>query len=270
MVHRTAQGMAVCSSGIKRKIFFVLTGLECVVDVYMPWRKAYFRFCMPWHVWCKPWSSRAAMVSLTKPMTEVDCRQCRAWLFAVVTKEGIFFWLHGQYRKFFISLFIFCTLQEMEVCFWSFAQTKKELFVGSVVVDVCLHAMEEGILPAIAKEDGRYFLWEYYVLTTDQWARTCALLQHHQLPPSLLWTLQTRVYYTWRSASETCLVSDVPDAMAALSRMEFLWEDLDAVETWVYFTHVKWVAAEVAKRRQWLTGLRRTWLVAVVGLKKSS
>jgi hypothetical protein len=104
-----------------------------------------------------------------------------------------------------IKDFFFCFF----LCFWSFAQIEKE-FAGSVVsvVDVCLHAMEEGILPVITKQMGYLFLWEFFILTTDQWARTCALLQRHRLPPSLLWTLKTRVESTCRSRSPCC--SDCP------------------------------------------------------------
>ena len=162
----------------------------------------------------------------------------------------------------------------MEVCFWCFAQTEKE-FTGSVVsvVDVCLHAMVRGTLPVITKQMGYLFLWELFILTTDQWARTCALLQRHRLPPSLLWTLKTRVECTWRSISkETCMISEVPVAVTALSRIEFLWQDLDAVDAWLCsifmrlgYCDVEWVAAEVARRRQWFAGLCRTWLLAVVG-----
>jgi hypothetical protein len=137
-----------------------------------------------------------------------------------------------------------------------FAQRTRADYLGpdSVVVDVCLHAMEEGILSAIATERGHHFLWEYYILTTDQLARTCALLQRHRLPSSLLWTLQTRLHCT----------------LHALTRIEFLWQDLDAVDVWVHFMRhrycdVEWVAAEVARRRQWFTGLRRAWLLATSG-----
>jgi hypothetical protein len=58
------------------------------------------------------------------------------------------------------------------------------------IVDACIHAMEEGTLPVTAQiHKGRYYLWETYIfiLTVDQWARICALLQRHRLPPGLLW-----------------------------------------------------------------------------------
>ena len=143
-----------------------------------------------------------------------------------------------------------------------FAQSTRADYLGpdSVVVDVCLHAMEEDILSAIATERGHHFLWEYYILTTDQWARTCALLQRHRLPSSLLWTLQTRLH---------CTLQQYADAVSALPRIEFMWQDLDAVQAYLnahpHCEDMKWVAAEVARRRQWFTGLRRAWLLATLG-----
>ena len=158
--------------------------------------------------------------------------------------------------------------------FWSFAQPKDGFVVS--VVDGCLHAMEGGALSVIARQSG-YYLWEFYDLTTDQWARLCALAQRHRLPPSLFWRWQSRVRLTRHPGSREPVlvsnVSDVPDAMAALSRIEFLWQDLIVVDAWVHsisihggYREVEWFATEVARRRQWSTGLRRAWLlVAVVG-----
>jgi hypothetical protein len=87
------------------------------------------------------------------------------------------------------------------------------------------------------------------------------------LPPSLLWTLQTRLRWTLRQDG-SCSVAKVPEAVAPLSQIEFLWQDLDAVDAWVNCMRpdydVEWVAAEVVRRRQWMTGLRRAWLLAVV------
>ena len=155
--------------------------------------------------------------------------------------------------------------------FWSFAaQPKKGCCLPGVVVSVvdgCLHAMEEGRLSVIAQQNGCW-LWELYILTTDQWARLCALVQRHRLPPTLLWRLQSRVRWTRHPGCvETYLVSDDLDAVAALSRIEFLWQDLGAVQAWLQLPGdygVEWVAAEVDRRRQWFTGLRRAWLLALV------
>jgi hypothetical protein len=139
------------------------------------------------------------------------------------------------------------------------------------VVDACMDAMEEGMLPVITKEGG-YYLWEYYILTVDQWVRMCALLQQNRLPSRLLWRWQTYVRWTKRSVlPKPCLVSHVPDAMAALTRIEFLWQDLDAVQAYnisiksvTSTIDIEWIAVEVARRRQWFAGLRQAWLLAVV------
>ena len=147
----------------------------------------------------------------------------------------------------------------MEVSFYSFAATQKNFTGTCTVVDVCLDAMEKGMLPVVAKHCG-YYLWEYFYLTTDQVARVCALLKQRRLPPCLLWI--------WGMY----LVSQYPDAIAALTQIEFLWQDLDAVQAWMKShaarchldVEVKCVAAEVGRRRQWFSGLRRAWLLAVV------
>ena len=155
--------------------------------------------------------------------------------------------------------------------FHSFAKTQKDYTGPDSVVDVCLHAMEEGKLRVTVKQSV-YYLWEYFTLTTDQWGRLCALLQRQRLPPSFLWK-SAYVRYTKRTGSKDVdLISHCPDAVAALSQIEFLWQDLDAVNAWVHSMRrgcdVEWVAAEVGRRRQWSIGLRRAWLlVAVVGLE---
>ena len=151
------------------------------------------------------------------------------------------------------------------VKFEYFAETRNDYTGCESVVDVCLHAMEEAALPVVAQHWG-FYLWEYFTLTTDQWARLCALLQRQRLPASLLWRSINRMRWTKRSALEKpYLVSEDPDAMAALSRIEFLWHDLDAVQAWLFkyarFS-VGWIVAEVCRRRQWSTGLRRQWLLA--------
>jgi hypothetical protein len=155
------------------------------------------------------------------------------------------------------------------VNFEHFARTERGYTGTCGVVDVCMDAMEEGTLSVIAKQWG-YCLWEFFILTTDQWARACALLQRHRLPPSLLWEL-TYIRYIKRNAGskEVDWVSQCPDAMAALLQIEFLWQDLDAVQAWLEKwlrgrLNVEWVGAEVARRRQWSTGLRRAWLLTAV------
>ena len=154
----------------------------------------------------------------------------------------------------------------MEVSFYSFAGTRKDYAGCESVVDVCLHAMEENVLPIFAEQWG-YYLWEYFTLTPDQLARICALLQLQRLPASLLWKWHSCVLRTRRSAlGNPYPVSQDPDAMAALTRIEFLWQDLDTVQAYISIKSrtfdVKWIAAEIAKRRQWFTGLRRLWLLA--------
>jgi hypothetical protein len=123
-----------------------------------------------------------------------------------------------------------------------------------------MDAMEEGILPVVAKQWG-YTLWEFYILTTDQWVRMCAMLQRNRLPSRLLWGL-SYVHYTWGSADGVYSVFTDPDAVAALTRIEFLWQDSDAVQAWIKSHAVSWdvdwvVAAEVYWRQQLL------WTVVV-------
>jgi len=158
----------------------------------------------------------------------------------------------------------------MEVCsFRGFAQTRKDYTGPYSVVDVCLHAMEEGTLSVIAKA-WKYSLWEFCIMSVDQWVRMCALLQRHRLPSSLCWRVGTNLRLTRRAAvAEPILVFEDSDAIAALTRIEFLWQDLDAVQAyvddWSSSGHrVEWAAREVVRRRQWFTGLRRAWLWAVV------
>jgi len=71
----------------------------------------------------------------------------------------------------------------MEVSFYSFAGTRKNYTGCESVVDVCLHAMEEGTLSLTANQWEKY-LWEYFSLTPDQLAHVCALLQLQRLPAS--------------------------------------------------------------------------------------
>ena len=87
----------------------------------------------------------------------------------------------------------------MEVSFYSFAETQKNFTGTCTVVDVCLDAMEKGMLPVVAEQWG-YYLWEYFYLTTDQVARVCALLKRRRLPPCLLWTWGIRMRWTRRYA----------------------------------------------------------------------
>jgi hypothetical protein len=174
----------------------------------------------------------------------------------------------GKRKSVFHFFFYHNRKQEMEVYFFHvFAQTRKGYTGHDSVVDVCLDAMEEGSL--LVTITGYVSLWEYYVLSVHQWARVCALLQRKRLPSRLVWGLQTFMCLTRRSPSERpSLVSEDSDAIAALTRIEFLWQDLDAVQAYLnahpHCEDMKWVAAEVARRRQWFTGLRRAWLLAIV------
>ena len=56
--------------------------------------------------------------------------------------------------------------------------------------------------------------------------------------------------------------------MMALSHIEFLWEDLQAVKAWLHEKSSElwkgWVVDEVHKRQRWFAGLRQAWLAAVV------
>ena len=130
----------------------------------------------------------------------------------------------------------------------------------------CIRAMEGGTLSVLAKEDG-WYLWEKIVLSLCQVARVCALLQRHRLPPSLLWRKYTCIPLSTRSQTDLLCY---PVAMSALSHMEFLWQDLGAVEAWIHLQQrhgpasTLSVQAEVDKRKRWLTSPRRAWLTAVV------
>jgi len=172
---------------------------------------------------------------------------------------------HKGMEKIFFPI---CTHLKMDgVKFEHFAGTRNDYTGRESVVDVCLHAMKEGTLSLTANQWEKY-LWELYDLTTDQLARVCVLLQRQRLPASLLWRSINRMHWTKRSALEKShLVSEDPDAMAALSRIEFLWHDLDAVQAWL-FTYARcsvgWIVAELDRRRQWFTGLRRQWLLAAL------
>ena len=141
--------------------------------------------------------------------------------------------------------------------------------VNLTTVDACIRAMEGGKLSVLAKQYGEWYLWETFALTVDQVKRTCALLQQKRLPPSLLWRPISSVPELTRSqTSFICLhVHNDPVVMSALSRIEFLWQDLQAVEAWLDDHHhaviTQWVQAEV-NRRRWLTSPRRAWLAAVV------
>jgi hypothetical protein len=139
---------------------------------------------------------------------------------------------------------------------------------NSVIVDACIHAMENGRLSVLCQEAGLY-LWEYFVFTVDQTARTCALLQRQRLPSSLLWSLGTSLqsFVRPRPGMAIMQVAKDPVTMSALSQIDFLWQDLQAVEAWLHHHHgvnTQWVQAEV-DRRQWLMNPRRAWLAAVVG-----
>ena len=143
--------------------------------------------------------------------------------------------------------------------------------------DACIDAMEEGTLPVIAQgRKNQCYLWEMYILTVDQWARICALLQRHRLPPGLLWgrdSMHSVAYYilSGRHIEFTCTNSAT---ITAFSQMDYLWQDLDVVDAWIEreqttraardIPRIHWVQAEVDRRRQWLTGLRAAWLRAVV------
>ncbi len=140
--------------------------------------------------------------------------------------------------------------------------------VNFTTVDACICAMEDGKLSVLAKHYGEWYLWETFTLTVDQVRRTCALLQQKRLAPSLLWRPISSVpELTLSQTSFICLhVYKDPVTISVLSKIEFLWQDLGAVEAWLHHHHAvntQWVQAEV-NRRRWLTSPRRAWLAAVV------
>ena len=161
--------------------------------------------------------------------------------------------------------------------FEHFARTEKGCTGTCGVVNVCLDAMEEGTLSLTAEQSG-HCLWEIYILEVYQWARICALLQQRRLSPGLLWRPEKTWVYFWvrpRIESGKSFFSEDSIAVTALTQIEFLWQDLDAVQAFLqnsrpHWKYVQWVAAEVARRRGWFSGLRRAWLLTVVGLKKEA
>ncbi len=139
--------------------------------------------------------------------------------------------------------------------------------------DACIDAMEEGTLPVTVQGGtSRCYLWEKYILTVDQWARICALLQRQRLPPSLLWWEEHSI--TYNILLDHHVVNVNPVIAAALSSIDYLWQDLDVVDAWIEreqttcattdIPRIHWVQAEVVRRRQWPAGLRAAWLRAVV------
>lgn len=140
--------------------------------------------------------------------------------------------------------------------------------------DEYMDAMEEGRRPVVAQQNG-YYAWERFILTMDQWTRICGLLQRQRLPSSLLWRPRMQQSWCRISRDDFCcgMVYRIPGAVSALCQIEYLWQDLDAVQTWLNTEEklpytvqrrLDWVKEEVDQRRQWLTGLCRGWLLAVV------
>lgn len=85
-------------------------------------------------------------------------------------------------------------------------------------------------------------------------------------------------YYTRAKLDMCChFVNEIPTTIDTLGRIDYLWQDLDAVDAWIKrektsrvstdipdIPRMYWVQAEVDRRRQWLAGLRVAWLRAVV------
>ena len=94
-------------------------------------------------------------------------------------------------------------------------------------VDAYMDAMEHDLLPVDTEEHGHY-LWEFYILTVDQWVRICGLLQRRRLPSSLLW--RSRGWLFGQPA--IC----VRNAWCHGCQIEYLWQDLNAVSTFVATT----------------------------------
>lgn len=75
-----------------------------------------------------------------------------------------------------------------------------------------MDAMEHDLLPV-------FNLWEFFILTKDQWVCICGFLQQRRLPSSLLWRPGYRPIYLFvRSRADFCYdqVYKMPGAMAAL------------------------------------------------------
>jgi hypothetical protein len=133
------------------------------------------------------------------------------------------------------------------------------------VTIACIKAMEQGLMDVHTMNNCGCYLWEY-TMSVECWIRICAL----QPDPEKLWT------------SRTALVRDSsPQEVLALTRIEYLWENLDVVEASVrrwkkmgslwLAGKIFWIEREVQRRRQvWHLSIRRAWLLAVVSTKHQS
>ncbi len=120
------------------------------------------------------------------------------------------------------------------------------------VIDTCLSAMEDGELDVLSMNQDGYYFWEWFPLTPRQWEQICAALRRQGIASSFLWARLPQCKNNGLRAG-----------------IEYLWEDLDGIEELVLSRHkgydcseCKWLKGELERRRAWVTGLRRAWLVA--------
>ncbi len=140
-----------------------------------------------------------------------------------------------------------------------------------MLTEAIVHAMEPNTMPVTSQTNDGYFLWEFFPLTMTAWLRIFKLMElHHASESHLLWTKYSNILFTQTSTSNGGYheVWKDPTAVSTLTQVEYLWRDLDAVQAFVDFPgkpkRCDWVRAELCRRKQWLTGLRRAWLVSFV------
>jgi hypothetical protein len=124
-------------------------------------------------------------------------------------------------------------------------------------VEVCIAAMESGDLPVCSVNLAGKHLWSTYFLTPDDWIRICRL----RPPLTLLWGRSSKIVFVWDG--------DFANAahIAALRQIDYLWQDLEAVQAYAaFYGYVLWLSKEVRNRALWRSSdeLRRAWMTAVV------
>lgn len=141
------------------------------------------------------------------------------------------------------------------------------------ITEAIVHAMEANTMSVTSRSNDGYFLWEFFPLTMTGWLRIFKLMElHHPSESHLLWTKSSGILFTQTSTSNGGYheVWKDPTAVSTLAQVEYLWRDLDAVQAFVDVDfpgkpkRCDWVRAELCRRKQWLTGLRRAWLVSFV------
>ncbi len=140
------------------------------------------------------------------------------------------------------------TLVMKQFWFHSFAKSRlgRRDFTLDDTVETCVEAMEQGALAVDAENADGDHLWCVFLMSTNLWTRICAL----RPPLRLLW-------------KEGSMLEE-----ATVLSIEYFWRDLDVVQAFYAYDHPKWqwISAETHRRRSWMQGLCRAWLVVCVSL----